>query len=220
MGENTNISISAKVCHGFALTWNRTCAGTLERAPAKNRGILKVMRPEIQLSFIIFACPSARPNRAHALRCALACAELRQKRNIHPFIHSVSWIRTASWHSLLPQRREPAHVAGLEANVPNFKDKSRKLSVLQRSLNSNPKNQPWRLKIHLAIYRPSLHVSAYNYSGGKALLGQSRLKDEIIQTHLGTGLSMRHSSVRFVRIWHRVKQASPTLLGPLAAFRT
>ena len=85
VGENTNISISAKVCHGFALTWNRTCAGTLERAPAKNRGILKVMRPEIQLSFIIFACPAARPNDAHALQCAVACTELPQRPNFHPF---------------------------------------------------------------------------------------------------------------------------------------
>jgi hypothetical protein len=109
------------------------------------------------------------------------------------FAHLAGFARlvaTACCHSLLPQRREPARVAGLEANVPNFKDKSCKLSALQRSPNSDPKNHPWRLKIHLALYRPSLHVRAYNYSGRKALLGQIRLKDEVIQTHLGTGLNM------------------------------
>jgi hypothetical protein len=101
-----------------------------------------------------------------------------------------SWIRTAHWHSLLPQRREPAHVAGLEAKVPNFKDKSRELNALQRSPNSDPKNHPWRLKIDLALYRPTLYVRAYNYSSRKALLEESRLKDEVIQTHLRTGLNM------------------------------
>jgi len=46
----------------------------------------------------------------------------------------------------MAQRREPDHVAGLEANIPIFKDKSRKLRAMQRSPNLDPKNHPWRQK--------------------------------------------------------------------------
>jgi len=90
----------------------------------------------------------------------------------------------------MAQRREPAQVACLEANVPILKDKSRKLRAMQQSPNSDPKNHPGRLKIHLAIYRPSLHVRAYHFSGRKVLLGKSGMKDEVIQTYLAAGLSV------------------------------
>jgi hypothetical protein len=91
----------------------------------------------------------------------------------------------------MAQRREPDHVAGLEANIPIFKDKSRKLRAMQQSPNSDPKNHPGRLKIHLAIYRPSLHVRAYHFSGRKVLLGKSGMKDKVIKTLPGGALSMR-----------------------------
>ena len=81
----------------------------------------------------------------------------------------------------MAQRREPDHVAGLEANIPIFKDKSRKLRAMQQSPNSDPKNHPGRLKIHLAIYRPSLHVRAYNCPSREARAGKSGQKDDTLE---------------------------------------
>ena len=92
---------------------------------------------------------------------------------------------------MLPQRREPAHVAGLEANVPNFIDKSGKKKRAATITELGSEESAMAPKDTLGCLPTISSRSRLQFFGRKALLGKIGEKDEVIQTHLGSSLSMR-----------------------------